>query len=106
MRDIGAVWLDDRRCRFRVWAPREDKLHLHVIAPNDTLVEMVSRERGYHQVTLKDIAAGTRYRYRLAEGREFADPASGYQPEGVHGPSEVVPRHFDWSDDLWRGIPI
>ena len=34
------------------------------------------------------------------------DPASRYQPEDVHGPSEVVdPRAYTWADADWRGRP-
>ncbi len=32
------------------------------------------------------------------------DPASRFQPEDVHGPSEVVPDSFRWSDAVWRGL--
>ena len=35
------------------------------------------------------VPAGDRYRY-LLDGTELADPASRAQPDGVHGPSEVV----------------
>src|SRR5207253_5704421 len=32
------------------------------------------------------------------------DPASRYQPDGVHGPSQIVdPREHGWSDFGWRG---
>src|SRR5439155_16852125 len=52
--------------------------------------------------------AGTRYRYRLGDDdRGYPDPASRFQPEGPHGPSEIVdPRAFEWSDDSWRGVSI
>jgi maltooligosyltrehalose trehalohydrolase len=47
---------------------------------------------------------GTRYRYRLDGGDAFPDPASRFQPDGVHGPSEVVdPSAFAWSDGAWPG---
>ena len=41
-----------------------------------------------------------------ANGREFPDPVSRYQPEGVHGPSEVVDSAFPWTDRQWFGLPI
>jgi maltooligosyltrehalose trehalohydrolase len=37
---------------------------------------------------------------------ERADPASRFQPEGVHGPSEVVDSGFAWTDQGWSGIPL
>jgi maltooligosyltrehalose trehalohydrolase len=55
-------------------------------------------------LTLQAAAAGTRYRY-LVDGRgPFPDPASRFQPEGVHGPSEVIdPGTFPWPDRDWGG---
>jgi maltooligosyltrehalose trehalohydrolase len=38
---------------------------------------------------------------------EHPDPASRFQPEGVHGPSEVIdPIGFRWSDESWHGLPL
>ena len=43
----------------------------------------------------------------LDGGGPFPDPASRSQPEGVHGPSEIVdPRRFAWTDAGWRGVPL
>jgi maltooligosyltrehalose trehalohydrolase len=52
--------------------------------------------------------AGTRYRF-LLDGAEpaFPDPVSRFQPEGPHGPSEVIdPGAFAWSDAEWRGTAL
>src|SRR5215831_10923997 len=106
MRDIGAVWLDEKRCRFRVWAPRSDHVRLHVVQPENWFAEMVAGNQGYHQVTLNSPVPGIRYRYQLSDGHEFPDPASSFQPEGVHGPSELIPAGFSWTDADWRGIPL
>lgn len=63
-------------------------------------------ERGYHHGVIAGVPAGTRYFYRLDGGDERPDPVSRYQPEGVHGPSEVVdPDTFQWGDQGWPGIP-
>jgi maltooligosyltrehalose trehalohydrolase len=61
---------------------------------------------GYHTATIENIRPGARYRYRLSNGSELADPASRHQPEGVHGPSEVVEPDFAWHDQQWFGLPI
>jgi maltooligosyltrehalose trehalohydrolase len=62
---------------------------------------------GYHSETVEGVPAGTRYLLRLDGGEGLPDPASRAQPEGVHGPSEVVdPRAFAWSDHDWRGLPL
>lgn len=57
--------------------------------------------------TLEGATAGTRYAYRLDGDGPYPDPASRFQPEGVHGPSMVVdPGAFAWSDAGWRGVPL
>ncbi len=51
--------------------------------------------------------AGSRYAFSF-DGRDLLvpDPASRFNPEDVHAPSEVVdPDAFDWADDRWRGRP-
>ena len=46
---------------------------------------------GHFSASVAGAAAGTRYRFRLGGAeRALPDPASRFQPEGVHGPSEVV----------------
>ena len=51
------------------------------------------------------VGAGARYRYRLDGGTDtYPDPASRFQPEGPHGPSEVVdPAAFPWTDGALAG---
>lgn len=61
---------------------------------------------GYQQVTVDGVAPVTRYFYQLANGKDLPDPVSRFQPEGVHGPSEIVAPHFDWEDKHWFGLPI
>jgi maltooligosyltrehalose trehalohydrolase len=62
---------------------------------------------GYHRVVADKIRPATRYLYRLNNSLEYPDPASRLQPEGVHGPSQVVDlRPFEWTDSDWKGIPL
>jgi maltooligosyltrehalose trehalohydrolase len=50
---------------------------------------------------------GRRYRYRLSGGGAYPDPASRFQPDGVHGPSMIVsPWTFEWTDGRWTGVPL
>jgi maltooligosyltrehalose trehalohydrolase len=56
-----------------------------------------------------NVRAGTTYRYRLDgdPARTHPDPASRWQPEGVHGPSAVLdPCSFRWTDDGWTGLEL
>ncbi|MBA3314268.1 MAG: malto-oligosyltrehalose trehalohydrolase [Planctomycetota bacterium] len=113
---LGA-WIEGDGTRFRVWAPEQEQvevvLYEHVLdghgsyARNGRQEQVVPLER-FHDGTwggwIEGVGAGATYRYRLAAGA-FPDPASRYQPEGVHCPSQVVdPRAFAWTDHDWRGV--
>ena len=104
--DLGAACLEGGRCRFRLWAPLAEQVQLHILGPREKTVPMQVKPAGYHQTVVEDLRPGTRYKYRLAPGKELPDPVSRYQPEGVHGPSEVVDPHFNWQDKHWFGLPI
>src|SRR5690606_39535775 len=61
---------------------------------------------GYWSCHVPDARPGMRYRYR-PDGRDqvFPDPASRYQPQGPHGPSQIIDPHaFAWSDGAWPGV--
>jgi maltooligosyltrehalose trehalohydrolase len=103
---LGACYLGNGRCRFCVWAPRAERVELHVVGPGERLVAMESRPRGYFEVQLEGVEPGTRYLYRLNGGAERPDPASRSQPGTVHEPSAVVDPHFAWTDRHWHGIPL
>ena len=109
MRDIrlGAIYLGNNRCRFVVWAPKAKKVEVHLLSPDDRYVELKARDLGYFDAEIEYVPPGATYKYRLNGGDEWPDPASRYQPEGVHGPSAVVdPSGFQWTDQAWSGIPL
>jgi maltooligosyltrehalose trehalohydrolase len=58
---------------------------------------------GYYRATVANLAVGARYFYRLNDAVDRPDPASRFQPEGVHGPSAVTDSQFAWTDLDWRG---
>jgi maltooligosyltrehalose trehalohydrolase len=73
---------------FRVWAPRAGRLDVRIEGAGTFPV--LAEGDGYFSATVPGVGAGARYVYRFPDGRERPDPASLLQPEGVHGPSEVV----------------
>jgi maltooligosyltrehalose trehalohydrolase len=62
--------------------------------------------RGYHEVLITDVEPGERYFFHLSPDKDRPDPASRLQPDGVHGPSQIVPREFAWRDEGWQGLRI
>jgi maltooligosyltrehalose trehalohydrolase len=104
MRPFGAE-LGPEGARFRVWAPQAKNVALRLEGEHPTELTMTPGPDGAFVVTTAAARAGSRYRY-IVDGTPYPDPASRHQPEGVHGPSEVVdPMAYDWSDTDWRGRP-
>jgi maltooligosyltrehalose trehalohydrolase len=88
--------------RFRLWAPKAESVELRLF-PLGLSIPMTAQEGGWFEVET-DSLAGAQYRFRIDCEHDVPDPASRFQPEGVHGPSEVVDSYgFDWGDDAWRG---
>ncbi|MDZ4753284.1 MAG: malto-oligosyltrehalose trehalohydrolase [Phycisphaerae bacterium] len=90
---VGSVTVDATTTRFTVWAPRHERISVH-LPRSDADVAMTVNGDGYHSV-VATAPAGTPYQFRFADGRLRPDPASLAQPEGVHGPSLVLRRETD-----------
>ncbi len=102
MNPLGASVLDDA-ATFRVWAPRCRSVD--VVVEGRRPEPMTRDAGGLFEATLGRVPAGAHYHYRLDGARHRPDPASRWQPEGVHGASVVVdPRRFMWTDQDFRGV--
>jgi maltooligosyltrehalose trehalohydrolase len=106
-RPLGATRLPSGEWQFVLWAPHWKQVSVHVSGTNQRIIDMEPGERGYHTAVVDGIVAGTQYVFRLEGSRELPDPASRFQPEGVHGPSQLVDtRAFEWTDQGWEGIEL
>jgi maltooligosyltrehalose trehalohydrolase len=103
---LGPTLLGEGRCRFCVWAPFTNSVQVHLVSPQDRLEALARDRHGYHCAVLDGVAPGALYRLRLDGSTERPDPASRFQPQGVHGPSQVVDPAFEWTDGDWRGLPL
>jgi maltooligosyltrehalose trehalohydrolase len=92
---------------FRVWAPRRRRVAV-AFEDGSADVQLAPEADGYFSGRAAAARAGTLYRYRLDDyATLYPDPASRFQPQGPHGPSEVVdPSAFAWSDRDWRGVGL
>ena len=90
---------------FRVWAPSRQRVSVVLEGAEHPLA--LERD-GYFSAVVQGVDEGVRYRYRLDDETPlYPDPASRFQPDGPHGPSQVVdPRRFAWTDQGWRGTSI
>ena len=100
---FGAEPLDDNQVRFRLWAPQATSVGLRLLENRD--LEMPAVGDGWFELVTK-ASVGAEYQYTINNRQVVPDPASRFQPAGVHGPSQVVdPRGYEWHDQNWRGRP-
>src|SRR4051794_11149743 len=106
---IGAEARAGAGTHFRVWAPKRRRVE--VVLEHDrgrVAVELDAEAGGYFARLVPEARAGTHYRFRLdGDASLYPDPASRFQPEGPHGPSQVIdPTAFRWTDNGWRGVGL
>ena len=104
---LGAELLPDGSVHFRLWAPGRRRVAA-VIGDGGREVPLEPEGSGYFSVLVAGLPAGSLYRFRLDDDATlYPDPASRFQPDGPHGPSQVVdPFRFDWTDRGWTGLPL
>lgn len=90
---------------YRVWAPdhSEVRIRLRRAAGGEDTRALTAQAEGYFTLEDHHGEAGDRYEYVLSDRESYPDPASRYQPEGVHGWSECVdPTAYAWRSEDWR----
>ena len=104
---FGAEVQDDGRVRFCLWAPAAAQVDLCLEEDSsETILPLTGEPDGWFRLVTEQAGPGSRYRYRIDGGLRVPDPASRFQPDDVHGPSQVInPRSWQWTDVGWRGRP-
>jgi malto-oligosyltrehalose trehalohydrolase len=102
LRGFGATVLDDGGVRFRLWAPAQETISVAI--ESGDILPMARSADGWFEV-VADVPAGSRYRFRLADGLLVPDPASRQQAPDVHDASVVTNEAFAWKETDWRGRP-
>src|SRR6202035_2512814 len=102
---FGAECLDDGSVRFRLWAPAARQVELCVGDANrPTRPPLIRSDGDWFELITDAAKPGSQYKFRINDAQEVPDPASRFQPEDVHGPSQVIsPASFNWQDGAWRG---
>ena len=90
----------------RVWAPAARRLDFSVVRGGEQLDHPLTRDHdGHFEGYIPGIGAGDRYWFTLNGDRVRPDPCSRFQPDGPHGPSQVIdPTSFQWTDSSWSGL--
>jgi maltooligosyltrehalose trehalohydrolase len=101
---FGAETRDDGSVRFRLWAPKASSVGLQ-LTNLERALPMTRCDEGWFELTTA-ARAGAQYSFKIDDNQLVPDPASRFQPSGVHGPSEVInPFAYDWMDANWKGRP-
>jgi isoamylase len=101
---FGAQLQADESVRFRFWAPDQQSVAVAIDGTQAQPMQPVGD--GWHELISRAARAGSTYQFVLGDGVSVPDPASRYQPEDVHGPSEIIdPVAYRWADAYWNGRP-
>jgi len=104
---LGANLQQEKYCVFSVWAPFATSVELEIVTQHNRRIEATKMMYGYWKAEDANVGAGDRYFYILDGKGRLPDPASRFQPEGVHGPSEIInPQSYTWTDNDWKSIPL
>ena len=100
-KNVGAVYTGDGKVEFCIWAPFAENVEV-IIKGSERSQPLSKDDKGYWSKNLQDVKPGEFYKFRI-DDREFPDPASLSQPEGVHSWSQIIDHNsFSWQDDNWN----
>jgi maltooligosyltrehalose trehalohydrolase len=100
---VGAS-LQDGGVAFRVWADAHKEVSVRI---KDLDHPLPAETNGYFSGHVPGVRDGDTYEYFVDGKGPFPDPASRFQPQGPHGPSQVTnPEAFSWTDQSWPGITL
>jgi maltooligosyltrehalose trehalohydrolase len=104
---VGAHFTISKAYEFTVWAPFIDNVDLRILQPVEKTLPMKKESGGYWKAEVEAAPADVLYYYRLNNTKDRPDPASQFQPEGVHGPSQALQHSlFEWTDKTWKSISL
>ena len=103
----GAFYSQKGYSDFTVWAPFAQSIELKTVSSGNYLLPLQKIDRGYWTIRTDAVSPGDQYLYSIDGERERPDPASFFQPHGVHEASEIIDHNsFVWRDAAWKGISL
>ena len=91
--------------RYRIWAP----LHrtLRVLVNGQRELPLARDADGVFTGVDANGQPGDLYQFKLPDGKILPDPGTHFQPQGVHGPSEVIDHaSFRWPRSDFKAPPL
>ena len=102
---LGARVLSDSQVEICVWSPTVNQVQVYLEGrENEKPFCLEKQSGGYHVGVMGEAHPGDCYYLSFDGGPKRLDPASRFQPHGVHGPSQIVADDFVWTDSLWQGV--
>ena len=103
---LGATPVSYNQTHFRVWTPKRRSVSVEILDGETRRRHVLTRDKhGYFTGNVPDAGPHALYQYVLDDQLARPDPASRYQPDGVHGASEIVhPSAYPWTDLSWKGV--
>ena len=86
---------------FRLWAPAARRVEL----VRNGRADMSRSDDGWYTLKVPAARPGDRYSFRIDDEIEVPDPASRFQPDDVHGPSQLIDESYEWQARDWNGRP-
>ncbi len=99
----GVSLVDCETTYFRVWAPNCQQVEVEIDSESTTRYQLRAGKDGFYSGQAPARVA-SHYQFVLDGDLRRPDPASCFQPQGVHGPSMIVDQRFPWTDGDWQGI--
>ncbi len=120
---LGATFLEGIGCQFNLWGPLVEEVEVQILDAAGSVsaahatptspqqgrsrVRLKRSDNGYHRGIIDGVQPGARYLYCLDGKMDRPDPASKFQPEGVHCPSEIIdPKCLNGEDKDWKGLSL
>lgn len=110
MRKMGYSIIDREKARieFRVFAYQKEKVSLLLQTKDgEKIIPMEQEEAHIYSTVVEGLGLDLLYKFRIENEGDYPDPYSNYQPQGVHGFSQIIDHaSYSWNDKEWKGIDL
>jgi maltooligosyltrehalose trehalohydrolase len=102
----GITFSSVGKAKVILWAPYAKKVAI-ALPERKLIIPLNKKDRGYWELECDQIQPNDKYKFLLDDTKELPDPASKFQPDGVHGVSQVIDiQTAVWTDDNWQNPPL
>ncbi len=103
-RRIGINFNKEGLAEARIWSPNANSVE--IVIPGEK-ISCSKEEYGYWFASSEQIKPGTEYLVSVDGKKPLPDPASLFQPNGVHDVSRAINLgSFEWTDSGWKNFPL